>query len=132
MTNADALPNEYQEIIEKFYTEPYGEVPPPIASRMAAGAELAPDFNMFVEKMRTNAFFSDVLDQKTTQLIVLGILAGIGTPGCYYHVKSARKYGASWEEIFKTAEIAMFIKGNTALVDVGEAIGRVYQEEKAE
>jgi len=130
MSELDALPEEYREIIEKYYEEPYGEVPPPLAGRMATGAELAPDFNMFVEKMRINAMFSDVLDTKTCQLVILGMLAGLGTPGTYFHVKSARRYGCSWDEIFKVAEIALFVKGNAALVDIGAAIARVHREER--
>lgn len=132
MTEKFKLPAEYQKIVDKYYEQPCGDVPPPIANRMATGVEWAPEFNMFVEKVRCNAFISDGLDPKTTQLIVLGILAGIGTPGCNYHVKSAPKFGATWDEIFETAEIAMFIKGNTALVDTGDAIARVYQEEMAD
>ena len=129
MATEHHLPDEYQEIVEKYYYEPYGELPPVLASRIAVGAKLAPEFNLSVETVRANALFSDVLDRKTTNLIVLGILAGAGTPGCYLHVKAARKYGATWEEIFKTAEIAMFINGNKALVDVGQAIARVHEEE---
>lgn len=129
MATEHDLPDEYIGIIEKYYHEPYGEVPPVLASRMAAGAKLAPEFNLSVETVRANAFFFDVLDPKTTNLIVIGILAGAGTPGCYYHVKAARKFGATWEEIYKTAEIAMFINGNKALVDVGHPIARVYEEE---
>ena len=132
MATARDLPDEYQEIIEKYYVEPYGELPAFLASRMKVGAKLAPEFNMSIEKIRANALFSDVLDKKTTNLIVLGILAGAGTPGCYYHVKAARKFGASWEEIFKTAEISTFINGYKAMVDVGQAISRVHEEENAE
>ena len=132
MATEHGLPDEYQEIIEKYYVEPYGEVPPALVGRMKCGAELAPEYNMSVEKMRASALFSDVLDAKTTNLIVLGILAGAGTPGCYYHVKAARKYGASWDEIFKTAEISTFINGYKAMVDVGQAISRVHVEENAE
>ena len=123
------MPNEYADIIKNLYVEPYGELPPILASRMKVGEKLAPNYNMSVEKMREKALFSDVLDKKTTNLIVLGILAGAGTPGCYYHVKAARKYGASWEEIFKTAEISTFINGYKAMVDAGQAIARVHEEE---
>ena len=105
-------------------------MPPVPLERMRTGAKLAPDYNLTQEKLRAGALYSDVFDKKTSQLFALAILAGSGTPGCYWHAKAARRYGASWEELYKAVEIATFFKGFNALMDAGRAVGKLYEEEE--
>lgn len=125
------LPETFTKYLEPYYIDPFGSVPPVPLERMVSGARIAPEYNLKQEEMRASALFSDVFDKKTSQLFALAILAGMGTPGCYWHAKAARKYGASWEELYKAVEIATFFKGFNALMDAGRAVGKVDEEESS-
>lgn len=131
MSDTDDLPPEFQEFLEPYYIDSFGTVPPVPLERMKSGAKLAPEYNLAQEKMRASALYSDVFDKKTSQLFALAILAGMGTPGSYWHAKAARRYGATWEELYKAVEIATFFKGFNALMDAGRAVGQVHDEENA-
>lgn len=130
MPNDFDLPAAFKELLEPYYIESFGEVPPVPLERMRTGAKIAPDYNLAQEKMRASALYSDVFDNKTSQLFALALLAGTGTPGSYWHAKAARRYGASWEELYKAVEIATFFKGFNALMDAGRAVGQLYEEEE--
>ena len=125
------LPKAFKELLEPYYIDSFGEVPPVPLERMTSGAKIAPEYNLKQEEMRASALYSDVFDKKTSQLFALALLAGMGTPGCYWHAKAARKYGASWEELYKAVEIATFFKGFNALMDAGRAVGKVHNEESS-
>lgn len=130
MSEIDDLPPEIQQFIEAYYIEPFGTVPPVPLERITSGAKLDPEYTAIQEKARARALHSDVFDHKTSQLFALAILAGMGTPGSYWHAKAARKYGASWEELYKAVEIAAFFKGFNALMDAGRAVGQLHKEEQ--
>lgn len=124
------LPEAFKEFLEPYYIDSFGEVPPVPLERMRTGAKISPEYNLAQERLRADALYSDVFDKKTSQLFALAILAGMGTPGCYWHAKAARKYGASWEELYKAVEIATFFKGFNALMDAGRAVGKLYEEDR--
>ncbi len=104
-------------------------MPPVPRERMETGAVLDLEFNTAQEAARARALFSDVLDDKTSQLLALALLATDGGPGAYWHAKAARRYGASWAELYKVIEIATFFKGFNALMTGGRAVGRLWKEE---
>ena len=66
-----------------------------------------PEFLRLSEKMRAHAFFSDVIDGKTTQLILFGmLLVEHNQMGALAHATAARRLGASWKELHKVMELA--------------------------
>lgn len=129
MAKKSPLPEEFQKYVEPYYVDPFGEMPPIPKDRLETGAVLAPDLNLAAEEARKSALFSDVFDEKTAQLFVVAIMAGSGSAGLPWHVRAARRYGATWDELYKVVEIASFFKGFGALQDGGRAIGQLWQEE---
>ena len=89
------------------YVNLFGTLPPLPASRFEFSGELNPEFLRLSEKMRAHAFYSDVIDGKTTQLILFGMLLVEHNPmGAQAHATAARRLGASWEELHKVVELA--------------------------
>ena len=59
------------------------------------------------EQLRKGAFYSGVIDMKTTQLILFGMLLAEHNPvGAQAHAAAARKAGASWEELHTVMQLA--------------------------
>ena len=57
--------------------------------------------------MRARAFYNDVFDLKTTQLILFGmLLAEHNQIAAQAHAAAARRAGASWQELHKIVELA--------------------------
>ena len=129
MADQANLPDQLAKYIEPYYLDAFGELPPVPRERMETGAELDLDYNVAQEELRARALFSDVFDNKTSQLFALCLLSSEGGPGAYWHARAARRYGASWAELYKAIEIATFFKGFNALMNGGRAVGRVWQEE---
>ena len=129
MTTGTKLPPELEKFVEPYYVEPFGQMPPIPGERLRTGAHLAPEVTVAAEEARRQALFSDVFDNKTAQLFVVAIMAGSGSAGLPWHMRAARRYGATWDELYKVVEIAAFFKGFGALQEAGLVLGRLWQEE---
>lgn len=129
MTDATDLKAEIEAYAEPYYVAPFGTMPPIPGERLETGAEIAPAYTLACEEARKSALFSDVFDDKTAQLFAVAIMAGTGSPGLIWHVRAARRYGATWEELYKAVEIAGFFKGFMATQEGGVAIGKLWKEE---
>ena len=89
------------------YVEMFGTLPPLPAARFEFSGEVNPEFLRVSEQLRKGAFYSDVLDMKTTQLILFGMLLAEHNPvGAQAHAAAARKAGASWEELHTVMQLA--------------------------
>ena len=89
------------------YVKLFGTLPPLPAARFEFSGEVNPEFLRLSEKMRAHAFYSDVIDGKSTQLILFGMLLVEHNPiGAQAHALAARRLGASWEELHKVVELA--------------------------
>ena len=89
------------------YVEMFGTLPPLPAARFEFSGEVNPDFLRVSEQLRAGAFYSDVLDMKTTQLILFGmLLVEHNQIAATAHAEAARRAGASWEELHKVVELA--------------------------
>ena len=89
------------------YVKLFGTLPPLPAARFEFSGEVNPEFLRLSEKMRAHAFYSDVIDGKTTQLILFGMLLVEHNPiGAQVHALAARRLGASWKELHKVVELA--------------------------
>ena len=83
------------------YIELFGSVPPLPAAKFDSIAQIDPESLRFAEIQRAHAFYSDVFDVKTTQLILFGMLLHAGVPAAKFHALAAHRAGASWEELQK-------------------------------
>src|SRR5262249_23855121 len=104
--NPRPLPADLQKFRDT-YVELFGTLPPLPAARFEFSGEVNPEFLRVAEQMRAHAFYSDVIDGKTTQLILFGmLLVEHNQVGAQAHALAARRLGASWEELHKVVELA--------------------------
>ena len=106
MSDKKELPADLRKFRDS-YVEMFGTLPPLPAARFEFSGDVNPEFLRVSEQLRKGAFYSDVLDMKTTQLILFGmLLAEHNTVGAQAHAAAARKAGASWEELHTVMQLA--------------------------
>lgn len=88
------------------YVALFGTLPQLPSARFEFSGEINPEFLALSERLRSHAFYSDVFDVKTTQLILFGMLLVEQNPAAQMHAIAARRAGASWEELHKVMELA--------------------------
>jgi 4-carboxymuconolactone decarboxylase len=88
------------------YIKLFGTMPPLPGAKFESIAEIDDDALRFAEQQRAHAFYSEVFDIKTTQLILYGMLLHAGVGAAKFHALAARKAGASWQELQKVGELA--------------------------
>jgi alkylhydroperoxidase/carboxymuconolactone decarboxylase family protein YurZ len=89
------------------YVEMFGTLPPLPAARFQFSGDVNPEFLRIAEQLRAHAFYNDVFDMKTTQLILFGmLLIEHNQIAAQAHAAAARKAGASWQELHKVVELA--------------------------
>lgn len=119
--------------LEKFrqtYVELFGTLPPLPAARFELSGEVNPEFLRLSEQLRAHAFYSEVFDLKTTQLILFGmLLAERNQAGAQAHAAAARRAGASWEELHKIVELAA-ATGALAPANQGGALLKVLRDKE--
>ncbi|MBV9427668.1 MAG: carboxymuconolactone decarboxylase family protein [Bradyrhizobiaceae bacterium] len=81
-------------------------VPPLPAARFEFSGEVNPEFLRLSERLRAHAFYSEVFDIKTTNLILSGMLLIEHNPAAQMHALAARRAGATWQELHKVVELA--------------------------
>ena len=99
------LPAEFAALLQT-YVEMFGVRPTLPEGRFKFSSDVNPEFLRISEKFRAHAFYSDVFDMKTTQLILFGMLIVEGHHAAQMHALAARRAGASWEELHKIVELA--------------------------
>jgi hypothetical protein len=108
-TDRDELPADLAAFRDS-YVKLFGSLPPLPAARFEFSSEVNPEFLRHSEKLRAHAFYSDVFDVKTTQLILFGMLLIEHNPAAQMHALAARRAGASWKELHKVVELASATK----------------------
>jgi alkylhydroperoxidase/carboxymuconolactone decarboxylase family protein YurZ len=89
------------------YVEMFGTLPPLPAARFQFSGDVNPEFLRIAELLRAHAFYNDVFDMKTTQLILFGmLLVEHNQIAAQAHAAAARRAGASWQELHKVVELA--------------------------
>jgi len=88
------------------YVELFGFLPPLPAARFEFSGEVNPEFLHRAERLREHAFYSDVFDVKTTNLMLFGMLLVEHNQAAQMHALAARRAGATWEELHKVVELA--------------------------
>lgn len=100
-----ALPAEFSALLQT-YLDMFGVRPTLPEARFALSSEIDPESLRLAEKLRAHAFYSDIFDMKTTQLILFGMLIVEGHHAAQMHALAARRAGATWEELHKVVELA--------------------------
>ncbi len=100
------LPDDLKKFRDS-YVELFGTLPPLPSGRFEFSGDVDPEALRLWEQMRARAFYNDVFDLKTTQLILFGmLLVEHNQIAAQAHAAAARKAGASWEELHKIVELA--------------------------
>jgi 4-carboxymuconolactone decarboxylase len=77
------------------YVELFGFLPPLPAARFEFSGDVNPEFLHCAEKLREHAFYSDVFDVKTTNLMLFGMLLVEHNQAAQMHALAARRAGVS-------------------------------------
>ena len=88
------------------YVDLFGFLPPFPAARFEFSGDVNPEFLRRAESLREHAFYSDVFDVKTTNLMLFGMLLVERNQAAQMHALAARRAGASWKELHKVVELA--------------------------
>jgi 4-carboxymuconolactone decarboxylase len=100
------LPDDLKKFRDS-YVDLFGTLPPLPSGRFEFSGDVDPEALRLWEQMRARAFYNDVFDLKTTQLILFGmLLVEHNQIAAQAHAAAARKAGASWEELHKIVELA--------------------------
>ncbi len=105
MSETDDTPSDLAAFRDS-YVKLFGSLPPLPAARFEFSGKINPEFLRRAEALRAHAFYSDVFDVKTTNLILFGMLLVEHNPAAQMHALAARRAGASWKELHKVVELA--------------------------
>ena len=104
MPEPKALPADLQEYRDS-YVRLFGTLPPLPRARFDFTGTIDPEDLRLAEAYREHAYHNTVFDDKTTQLIAFAVLLAANSPGAKWHAVSARRAGATWEELQTAASI---------------------------
>ena len=95
------------------YSEMFGSVPPLPEAKLQFLGRLDPEAARLSEQLRAHAFLSEVLDPKTTQLVLFAMMMATGGTAARHHAVAALRAGATVSELAKVIELA------SAMVSLG-------------
>jgi 4-carboxymuconolactone decarboxylase len=93
------------------YIRMAGFVPPRVQTRLAVSGALDPAMLSLQEDARDHALAPACFDEKTTQLMVFGIMLGQLNDAAKMHGIAARRAGASWEELQAVINLCYLFRG---------------------
>ena len=104
----------------------YKDWPAMAANLTVAVKELrggAPDTMKAFSAMAQAATQTKALDTKTKELIALGIAVAVRCDPCItFHVETARKHGATREEVLETVEMAIYMGAGPSVMYAAQAV----------
>ena len=125
----ETLPSDLAKFRDT-YVALFGMLPQLPAARFEFSGEVNPEFLRLSEQLRAHAFYSDVFDVKTTQLILFGmLLAERNHAGAQAHAAAARRAGASFKELHKIVELAA-ATGSLGPANQGTALLKALEEKE--
>ncbi len=115
---------------EALYATIVGHVPPEISKRIKVGMKVDPKLTTMFEDIRLHVMKSDVLDDKTVQLLLFGMMATrlVGPP-TKYHAIASKMAGATMEELNAVAGLTLLTGGMRSYNTAGAAIADAFEEE---
>jgi 4-carboxymuconolactone decarboxylase len=129
MVDETNMPDDLASLRDS-YIELFGSLPALPAARFAFSSDIDPEALRLIERLRAHAFYSDVFDIKTTNLILFGMLLVEHHPAAQMHALAARRAGASWQELHKVVELAS-ATGALAPANQGSALLKTLRDEEA-
>ena len=113
----------------KYYQETIGRIPPEISDRIDVGLEADPKLTEMFEELRMHILTATVLDKKTVQVMLFGMMAAklIEAP-TRYHAAAARAEGATKEELYAVAGLALLVGGMRSFNIAGAAIAEAFRD----
>ena len=105
MSTTKSLPADLAAF-QHCYEELFGVMPPLPGAKFDSIPDIDLEALRLAEQQRAHAFYSDVFDIKTTQLILYCMLLFSWTPAAKFHALAAHRAGATWEELQKVGELA--------------------------
>ena len=122
---------EYRDI----YRELLGFVPPRIQARTDLLSRLDPEYLSLQEEIRKRGMYPEVLDVKTVQLMLFGMLLLSLRDAARIHGIAARRAGATWEEMQAVVNLA-YLYGGLSAANIGaqflQQIAEAEQEAEAD
>ena len=119
-----------KEINEKeLYGNIVGHVPPEITARIMVGLEADPKLTHMFEDIRLHIMQPDALDAKTVQLLLFGMMsAKLVSAPTQYHAVAAKMAGATKEELYAVAGLALLAGGMRSYNEAGAAIAAAFED----
>jgi len=112
------------------YRDMFGVVPPLPEAKFAFTSTVDPDYLRAVEALRAHAFHNTVLEPKITQLVIVAMMLATGGGAAEWHVRAARRAGATWLELQTVAELASAVAALGPANVGGALLGRLRAEEE--
>lgn len=107
---------------KKLYEDTIGRIPQEISDRIDIGMQADPKLTEMFEEMRMHILTATVLDKKTVQLMLFGMMSAklIDAP-TRYHACAAKIEGATKEELYAVAGLALLVGGMRSYNTAGAA-----------
>lgn len=97
------------------YEKLFGFVPELTKKRHDFTKEVSPDQLEVQEEFRKSMMHSSVLDDRTGQLVLFGILSSHLREGARVHAIAARRLGVSWAELHAVSNLVFLFSGLSAM-----------------
>lgn len=111
------------------YEAMFGVVPDMVAARIRFVGEVAPRFQTLTEALRRDALDNGILDPRTVQLFLFGLLLTSRPDAAAGHAAAARRLGAGFDELLAVAELVAMAGAVGALNVAGALLARLHDEE---
>ena len=118
---------------KRYYEDIVGHVPPEISKRIEVGMEVDPKLTKMFEDLRIHVMKSEVINDKTVQMLLFGMMAAklVAAP-TRYHAVAAKMAGASKEELYAVAGLALLAGGMRSYNTAGAAIAEAFDKPEAD
>jgi alkylhydroperoxidase/carboxymuconolactone decarboxylase family protein YurZ len=127
----DDVSGEVDELLAS-YQAMFGSIPDMVTARISFVGKVAPRFQELVEALRGDALGNGVLDARTTQLLLFGLLLTTRPDAAAGHAAAARRLGAGFDELLAVAELVAMAGAVGALNVGGALLARLRDEESTE
>lgn len=108
--------------------KPYTQAADEVMSGLALLREAAPEAVKAFGALSVAATAAKSIDTKTKELMALAIGIATHCEGCVaFHTRSARKAGATRQEVVETVALAVYMSGGPGVVYAGQAL-RAFDE----
>ncbi len=115
---------------QKLYGDVVGHIPREISDRITVGLKADPKMTQMFEELRLHLFQSEHLEPKVVQLLLFGMMSvKLAGPPVQYHAVAAKLAGASEEELYAVAGLALLAGGMRSYNNAGAAIFSAFNPE---